>query len=319
MKHCVVLFFALVLLAAGCFGQGKDKGDQPVVIGGYANNRTLNDIKARGSIYITLAEDESKDLSGIEQLADVKVTEFNLRTEFDVKEVDLTPLRHLQHLKKVALTGIGLTAIPDFSSSPSIRRLEIYNGSLTSFDGIETMPLLEEIIIDQNNAPLINISVLRRLQNLQYLYLSGSQMNMDFSILKDLPALQQFEAGETVDLGGISQLKSLQKLTLWGYGGSIANLEEIGRMPWLKELFINDLITSVEFLAGNTNLEDLELIADRRREDYLTVSLPLDVSPLKNLTNLKRLAIRGFDLQNAEGLDQLPSLEYFNTEPYQAD
>jgi len=48
----------------------------------------------------------------------------------------------------------------------------------------------------------------------------------------------------------------------------------------------------------------------------LEVSVPLDVSLLKNLTNLKSLALRGFDLQNTEGLARLPNLEYFSTELY---
>ena len=69
-------------------------------------------------------------------------------------------------------------------------------------------------------------------------------------------------------------------------------------------------------MSNLANLEKLKLIAARGREDYFDVSLSLDVSPLKTLTNLKDLVFDGFDLQNAEVLDQLPNLEYFITEGY---
>ena len=315
MKHYVALFFVLVLLAAGCFGKDKNEGDQPVVIGGYAIDRTLNDFDYDHDLVITLAEDESKDLSGIEQLPEAQIKQLFLTLKLDAKKVDLTPLRHLQHLEYVSLSGEGLTMIPDFSSSPSILHLEIWDSNLASLDGIETMPSLTYLQIDSNGEHLSDISTLRHLKNLKYLFLYSSPMNLDFAVLKYLPALHELLAGGDVDLRGISQLKSLRILSLQASGGSIANVEEIGRMPWLKELSLNDSIASIEFLASNTNLEVLEIWVDSNREDYDGVSLPLDVSPLKNLTNLRYLALRGFDLQNAEGLDELPNLEYFNTDP----
>jgi len=358
MKHYAALFFALVLLAAGCSGKGEgggsaggnagdvvqavesadggtaneentpaiadDKlaaeggndGNLPIVIGGFTTEYTLNNIGYHDSILIVIAEYRSKDLSGIEQLADAQINELNLVMRKDVKEIDLTPLNHLKRLEGVYLEGRGVTEIPDFSSIPSIRQLKIDGGSLTSLDGIETMPSLESMGLSNNKERLPDISALRHLQNLKRLTIYDNPSTLDCSVLKDLPALEVLTVGKNVDLTGISDLKSLQTLVIVGSEGSIANLEEIGRMPWLESLDIDYLITSVEFLSNLTNLEFLEIWAGRYSENYREVFLPLDVSPLKNLTNLKRLYLRGFDLQNAEVFDQLPNLESFETGAY---
>jgi hypothetical protein len=102
-----------------------------------------------------------------------------------------------------------------------------------------------------------------------------------------------------------------------GQQGVFRNIEEIGAMTGLKELHLDELIGSVEFLANNVNLERLELLAGRHLPGYSRVApLPLDVSPLGNLRNLKYLALRGFELINAHVLDTLPKLETFSTYLY---
>jgi hypothetical protein len=66
-------------------------------------------------------------------------------------------------------------------------------------------------------------------------------------------------------------------------------------------------------------LEELVLIADKERDDYWDVLLPLDIKPLGNLTKLKRLIIRGFELENVDAVKKLPNLEYFDTALYESE
>jgi hypothetical protein len=83
---------------------------------------------------------------------------------------------------------------------------------------------------------------------------------------------------------------------------------------------LGELLTSVDFLGNNINLEHLELVAGRRLPDYFTrAPLPLDVAPLGNLKKLKYLAIRGFELINAHVLDTLPELETINRALWDAE
>jgi hypothetical protein len=83
------------------------------------------------------------------------------------------------------------------------------------------------------------------------------------------------------------------------------------------ELYLDELITSVGFLANNVNLESLELVAGSYLPDYFTKTvLLLDVAPLANLKKLKYLAIRGFWPGNEQEvvklLGALPELETIN-------
>jgi hypothetical protein len=150
--------------------------------------------------------------------------------------------------------------------------------------------------------------------------------NIDFNALKDLPELEEIylcDCGE-LDLSGAGQLSQLKNLHLeirgsreTGSQSVFRNIEEIGGMTGLKVLTIDDVITSVNFLANNINLEYLELRAGMDRRGYYGEPLiPLDVAPLGNLKKLKRLTIRGFDLRNAHVLDTLPELRWVDRDLY---
>ena len=228
-------------------------------------------------------------------------------------------------LEFLTLKGNGVTSLSALENLSSLRRIKLNSTNLKSLYGVESLLKLEDISIWLNQQHLSDISSLSSLPNLENIAFLVGSYNIDFSILKELPHLKSLtisSSGE-VDLCGISQLRRLAILKL---ESNIAEetdirsyykgIEEIGKMSSLTDLFLDESITDIGFLANNINLERLELRADQEREDFWEVSLPLDVSPLKNLTNLKRLAIRGFDLQNAEGLDQLPNLEFYSTARY---
>jgi hypothetical protein len=340
MKKYIAILFLIIVLASACI-QTKTKNnrstknnteaidgepiltyntstDQFIIIGGYSTNYTLSrDIMAT-DFSIVIGENRSANLSGIELLQSTTHLQINL---LDTWDIDFSPLRSLPNLQYLYLWG--LSSIPDLGDIPSLIGLELDFSILTSLNGIENIQSLESLIISENYVPLTNISAIRYLRNLKSFHLYGEfYNNIDFSVLGDLPELKWLwlSGGGEVDLIGIGQAKSIEKLHLESNiskrideRGIYKNIEEIGRMTWLKELYLDESITSVEFLANNVNLERLELIADEERDDYTTVKLPLDVTPLRNLVNLKYLAIRGFELGNAEVLKELPNLFSFYT------
>jgi Leucine-rich repeat (LRR) protein len=144
--------------------------------------------------------------------------------------------------------------------------------------------------------------------------------------LENLEELRLAGCG-TIDLAGIGRLASLKTLYLYSNTSKAAvkrclyrNIEEIGELPGLQELYLDESISSVEFLVNNVNLERLWLIADKERVDYwnLDTRLPLDISPLKNLRKLTILHIRGFILENAHFLDEFSQtdidINFYETE-----
>jgi hypothetical protein len=300
--------------------------DNPLIIGGYSTRYTLLWGKSTTYIPITIGESRSSDLSGIEQLQNIRRLSITL---MDTRDVDFVPLRSLSNLEFLEIGGRGLTTIPDLSDIPSLTIIELYFGRLTNLKGIEKITSLEHLLISDNYEPVTDISALRYSKKMKSLTFCRGFYNVDFSVLSYLPELEElsiYAYGE-FDLIGINQLKTLRRLELISniskdikdVRNEYKNIEEIGKMIGLKELYLDESITSVEFLAGNVNLEELHLIADQERDDYYSVRLPLDVKPLSNLVNLKYLAIRGFELENVDTVRKLPNLEVFDTALYESE
>jgi hypothetical protein len=293
-----------------------------VIIGGH-KTRYINLSETYFSVSIVIGEGRSSDLSGIEQLQNTTHLQIAL---WDNRDVDFSQLRILSKLKYLYLWG--LTTVPDLGGITSLIGLELKFGRIISLNGIEKIPLLERLEISGNLVPLTDISALRYLNNLKSFHFYDGYHNIDFSVFGDLPGLEEiwFGGDALTNLTGIGQAKSIKRLRLYSNTSKeldersvYINIEEIGGITGLKELYIDESITSVEFLANNVNLEELVLIADQERDDYWNVLLPLDIKPLGNLTKLKRLTIRGFELENVDAVKKLPNLEYFDTALYESE
>lgn len=275
------------------------------------NDTTLDAISMR----IILSEGAT-NFSGIERMINIELLVMTILDNIDT--IDFSPLKSLTNLKYIELRGRGLTRLPDLGNIQSLERIELDKSRLTNLNGIEKIASngCLYITISQNSEVITDISALRYLKNLKSLTIYDTRINMDYSALGELPELEELIIGggadQEINLTGISQLKSLRKLHLESNTNRSAfaigercqylNIEEIGRMSGLKELYLDESISSVEFLRNNINLERLEILADFERSDFGKVFLPLDVSPLSNLVNLKYLSIQGFELKNADFL-----------------
>jgi hypothetical protein len=288
------------------------------IIGGYNTRHTLSQASTQTFLLISIEKDEHADLTGIEQYKNLEKLMIYLN---ETSDVDFSPLKSLPKLENIDILGRTLTKLPDLSGIPSLTVLFLNYTSLTSLNGLEKIPQLEFLIINDGFKPITDTSALRYLKKLKKLYIYSGSYTINFNDLKDLSELEEIYLAdcEELDLSGIGQLSKLKKLELMtnvsektGKRGVIKNIEEIGRIKGLNELLLDDLLTSVEFLANNTELEYLELVSGKDRDDYYDTRLPLDIAPLGKLKKLKRLTIRGFELKNKQVIDKLPELEVFN-------
>jgi Leucine-rich repeat (LRR) protein len=297
--------------------------DQPIIIGGYKTRYTL--LTRPASDYsIIISHARCADFSGIEQIADMERLRISLP---ETSDIDFSPLKALSQLRYIRISGLALTKIPDLSDIPLLTMLELNNNRLTSLSGLERLPQLNWLHISEARVPVTDTTALRYLKKLQELYIFDGSYNIDFNNFREMSELDFMylaNCGE-LDLSGIGQLAQLKKLELTiaiseetGKQGAFRNVEEIGKITGLKELYLDEVITSAEFLAGNVNLESLELVSGRHLPDYFTKEfIPLDITPLGNLKKLKYLAIRGFwpgsEQEFDKLLDTLPELETINT------
>jgi len=274
------------------------------------------------SLSITIEKDLNPDFIGIERYRNLEKLWIILP---ETSDVDFSPLRSLPKLKNIEIGGWTITKLPDLSGIPSLTILFIDCTSLTNLNGLEKIPQLEFLSVTETFKQLTDTSALRYLKKLKKLMFWGGYYIINLNDFKNLPELEDIyiaNCGKT-DLTGVGQLNRLNKLELMtrvseetGKRGVIKNIEEIGRIKGLKKLLLDDLLTSVEFLSNNTELEYLELISGKDRDDYTRTLLPLDIAPLGNLKKLKHLTIRGFELNNKQIIDKLPELIVFKTDLY---
>jgi len=291
-------------------------------IGGFSTRHSLLRASTETQLSISIEKDKHANLSGIEQY--INLERFTIYLH-ETSDVDFTPLKSLSKLEIIEIHGWTLTELSDLSGIPSFSCLFIDSTSLTNLNGLEKIPQLEYLEVSHTFKPITDTSALHYLKRLKELRFRNGSYIIDFNNLKDLPDLEIIYLSdcEELDLTGIDQLKHLKKFDLitkvskeMGKRSVIKNIEEIGRVTSLKELYIDDLLTSVEFLSNNTSLEYLELISGKDRDDYTKTLLPLDILPLVNLKKLKYLTIRGFEIKNEQVIKNLPELEVFNNALY---
>jgi hypothetical protein len=334
MKSFFLVFLPLFFLSLSCtqtktkenstetIVTGLSSGYTPpvedyAIVGGFKTGHTLSRARTEEYLLISIEKDEHADFTGIQRYKNLRSLSIYL---WETSDVDFSPLKSLSTLRSMDLAGRALTELPDLSDIPHLSYLYINCTSLLNLNGLEKIPQLEILSVTEGFELITDTSALRYLKKLKNLIFWDISLTIDFNNLKDLPELENiyFANCGKLDLTGIGQLSQVTELYLMtevsektGERSVFRNIEEIGRMKGLKELYLEDVITSVEFLANNAEMETLELVEGNR--EY-TKKLPLlDIAPLGNLKKLKRLAIRGFELQNTHVIDNLPELEVFDT------
>jgi internalin A len=342
MRFSFLVFLPLLFLSLSCtqtktkenstetIVTGLSSGYTPpvedyAIVGGFKTGDTLSRARTEEYLLISIEKDEHADFTGIQRYKNLRRLSIYL---WETSDVDFSPLKSLSTLRSMDLMGRALTELPDLSGIPYLTYLSIDRTSLTDLNGLEKIPQLEFLSVREGYKPLTDTSALRYMKKLKNLMFSDVSFTIDFNDLKDLPELEflHFSNYGELDLTGIDQLSQIKKLEFFtrvskktGERSVFRNIEEIGQMTELKDLYINVLIASVGFLANNVGLERLELIADQSREGYTEILPPLDIAPIGNLKKLKYLAIRGFKLQNDHVLDTLPELEGFTNDFYQLE
>jgi Leucine-rich repeat (LRR) protein len=281
------------------------------IIGGYVFEQyTKERIKNLESFFLEIGPERCADLEGISQLENIRSLCLSIQTN---DFYYFSPLFQLSKLDTLGIYG-SLKEIPDLSGIPVLKGVLFEGFSLSSMEGLEKMPHLTYVAISRNKIPVTDTTALLHLKNLEHLTFEYGTYNINLYDLRVLSGLEElkFMSCGTIDLSGIGALQSLKKLSLYSNWMRIPNersvylhLEEISALTGLREIVIDESINSIEFLASNSNLESIMLFADEEREDYGNPNrfLPLDVSPLRNLTKLSYFSSRGFALKNVDALE----------------
>ncbi|MDX2063290.1 MAG: hypothetical protein SFY70_09540 [Bacteroidia bacterium] len=223
-----------------------------------------------------------------------------------VNEVDLEFLKQLPSIKRLSIDCVrDVKSIKPISNLKKLTALRIGIFDFHSLHWLNDVPdTLKELHLYQMHSKNISLDVIRRFQDIEYLYIEGQS--------KGIEAVQYLKKLEKVALRSIST-KTLNYLSelpnLWSVDiklGGIRNFDALTTLPNLKylELWQVRKLSDLFFISSLAPLQNLFL-----------QSLP-NVEKLPNLAQLKSL--RRISLWNMKGLKDFsacrhaPSLTEFS-------
>ena len=179
---------------------------------------------------------------------------------------------------------------------------ETQRGQIRSLEDLRHFKSLR--VLEINNNPISDISVLSGLTNLKQLYLSGNQIS-DISGLSGLTNLEALSLGfnQISDISALSGLTNLEYLNLGN--NPISDISVLSGLTNLEVLYLHgNQISDISALSGLTNLKDL----------LLSVNQISDISALSGLTNLERLWLGDNQISDISALSGLTKLENLRIE-----
>lgn len=210
----------------------------------------------------------------------------------------------------IELSVADITSLEAISSFLNLERLTLDDAAVSSLKPLVTLKNLKALtVIDSEDSDsgiqigekkerITDYNAISMLKNLEFLSLK-SDLIKDFSFIKELPVLTALELNDLaiISLEPLTSVSGLTRLTLTR-NNKLQNYDPVGNLSGLKELAINKLTSQTDpDLSGLTELEVLDINGF------------MSVASLKNLPHLKDLTISGSNLDSADVLATLKSVE----------
>jgi hypothetical protein len=313
-----------------------------ITIGGGKEQWEIDDIDNIYTIQLFInprASDDRTSFDGIELFKNIKdLTIYGLYLD----EADYSPLAVLKCLENLRIKGSALsvnkpehlfTSFPVFPQLDSVKYLQINYHGISSLNGIENFVNLEQLNlfppysysgIPDYIPPVIEnlkpLTVLEKLLSVTIWDIGSSEFIVsDLSGMDSLEEISIYFASKSFDFTGIADLPNLKRLSI-GIGTRTINIEAIRELKNLEFLHIpvQSHVSSLDFLTNLISLETLSLFnasypegidPETAMEDNRYEKRLIDVSIFRNLQNLKKMYIEGFDIMNLKELDKMPNLE----------
>ena len=238
----------------------------------------------------------------------------NLRTlELAHNDIsDIRPLAALTNLKELSLKWNKITDIHLLAKLKSLRTLDLsYNNisdisPLANLTQLRTLWIQENLITDFTRLSDLNLTDLR--------YDAVTEQTRQTQASKTWmpdPALQAAVRGELGLLPGVplTKEKMLRLEYLYAEGRDILDITGLAFAANLRELHLNkNPITDLRPLVNLTKLETLHL------RDIVPTSGNLDIHPLENLINLKKLTLQRNGISDISPLSRLTQLQTLGIE-----
>ena len=263
-----------------------------------------------GFIYFTLSWKSETQKAGetvIRQAAaqmlnknpeDLASTDFNMITQLFLKDEKLSDIRLLKkftNLKNLQIVSV-YTGQP--ASLPKwllvLEKLHLYKKPEKAYADVSILKKLPNLETLTLAGPIVDFKAIKKLKNLKELNIENIT-GLDIESIKELKQLQKLGLNNvfTPSLEPIGKLSNLQELRIMNMSVVPAQLKSLNELVNLKSLTLQRVSgenSVFENLGKLKNLQELTI-------EYSVVSYgygpsPVNLRPLKELTNLRKLKIR---------------------------
>ena len=190
----------------------------------------------------------------------------------------------------------------------TLESMSIYENEMTNLRPLEKLPNLKKIVFYINAGSKYDFRPLAKFEKLKTLEIRTENLVEGYSFLKFPMTRKEHWYGRIISF--FKRLKPAMP------GQMSFNLDRLGKLKQLDSLVIGGFILeNVDALANLTNLESLTLenypvlFANKYFTSIKYPEVPVDMSPLGNLTKLKNLKITNLISTDYSFLKKLPQLK----------
>ena len=136
--------------------------------------------------------------------------------EQQLGEHELEQLAKHSRITSIGLFNLKIADLQFLSLLPRLERLEIYGGSIGSYEALSTIPTLRQVFLNRIRAldDLSFLAGIAALETVDLLYLSKVERIPDLSASTRLTTLRIIECKRLVDLSALTAIPSLESLEI---------------------------------------------------------------------------------------------------------
>lgn len=279
-----------------------------------------------GEEYTTVTVEYTGSGSGLgtvlfQGLRNLTVGDSNIRTKQDLflpslrglyitlrmDAADLTKFTHLKKLESLELGGPSLTSLEGLDQLPALNELILFESGLTDLSVLAAQKNIVKLSLLKNDQ-LTSVASLSQAAHLKSLTLSGKSLT-DLSPLASLSGLEELSVTGTAirDAAFLTGMTGLKSLELMG-NKELGTVPELAGLTGLERLILDsdESFASQNDLASLSNLKALNLRVTKKLSflqplqnleelTIYTAQTQWDVSGLAQFPHLKRLSFRNRD------------------------
>lgn len=232
-----------------------------------------------------------------EDLALPELRELAILLRMDAE--DLTKFTHLKKLERLQIGGPSLTSLEGLEDFPALQELYLFDTGLTDLSALASRRQIVRLSLVGSDK-LTSVASLSQATHLESLTLSGSALT-DLSPLESLRGLEELSVTNTSirSTAFLSGMTGLRTLTLTG-NKELETVPELGELSRLERLTLDsdEMFQSKEDVEKLTHLKALKLRVTKK------------LSFLEPLQNLEELTIYSFQATwDISGVAEFPSLK----------